>query len=127
MSHELRTPLHAIIGFSEMLLEQMYGELNERQSRYQKHVLDAGRHLLSLINDILDLSKVEAGRMDLDREPFVLSEVLQAGLVVVRERARDRGIGLELCGSGDRHSRWRRAQDQTGDPQSPVERGQVHA
>ena len=66
MSHELRTPLNAIIGFSEVLLERMFGELNEKQDDYLKDIHDSGKHLLSLINDILDLSKIEAGRMELE-------------------------------------------------------------
>src|SRR5262245_39647311 len=69
-SHELRTPLNAIIGFSEVLQQQMFGDLNERQLAYVDDVLEAGQHLLSLINDVLDLAKIEAGRMDLE-----LSEV----------------------------------------------------
>ena len=67
MSHELRTPLNAVIGFSEVLLERMFGELNERQDDYLRDIHSAGRHLLALLGDILDLSKIEAGRMELDR------------------------------------------------------------
>src|SRR5204863_68314 len=70
MSHELRTPLNAVIGFSEVLLERMFGDLNEKQEEYVKDILTSGRHLLSLINDILDLSKIEAGRMELDLASF---------------------------------------------------------
>ena len=66
MSHELRTPLNAIIGFSEVLAERMFGEINDKQAEYLADILESGRHLLSLINDILDLSKIEAGRMELD-------------------------------------------------------------
>ena len=66
MSHELRTPLNAVIGFSEVLLERMFGDINERQEEYLRDILSSGRHLLELLNDILDLSKVEAGRMELD-------------------------------------------------------------
>ena len=66
MSHELRTPLNAIIGFSEVLGERLFGELNEKQAEYTEDILSSGRHLLSLINEILDLSKVEAGRMELE-------------------------------------------------------------
>ncbi len=72
MSHELRTPLNAIIGFSEVLLERLFGELNEKQDDYLKDIHSSGRHLLTLINDILDLSKVEAGRMELELSTFDL-------------------------------------------------------
>src|SRR4029078_11350940 len=66
MSHELRTPLYAVIGFFEALLRRMFGDLNQRQDEYLRDIRDSGRHLLELINEILDLSKVEAGRMELD-------------------------------------------------------------
>jgi len=96
MSHELRTPLNAIIGFSELLQEQMPGELNEQQLGYVDDVLDAGRHLLSLINDILDLSKVEAGRMELDLADVSLRHALESGLTMHAERAARTGIALGL-------------------------------
>ena len=86
MSHELRTPLNAIIGFSEVLLDRLFGDLNAKQEEYLQDVIDSGRHLLSLINDILDLSKVEAGRMELEVERFALPEILENGLTMVRER-----------------------------------------
>ena len=66
MSHELRTPLNAIIGFSEVLAERMFGDINDKQAEYLADIRESGRHLLSLINDILDLSKIEAGRMELE-------------------------------------------------------------
>jgi len=72
MSHELRTPLNAIIGFSEVLTDRMFGELNEKQEEYRKDIYASGAHLLSLINDILDLSKIEAGRMELELTDFHL-------------------------------------------------------
>ncbi|HEX9868237.1 MAG TPA: response regulator [Candidatus Tectomicrobia bacterium] len=96
MSHELRTPLNAIIGFSEVLLERLFGELTAKQEEYLGDILDSGRHLLSLINDILDLSKVEAGRMELELSRFSLPEVLEIGLTMVRERANHHGIALNL-------------------------------
>jgi signal transduction histidine kinase/HAMP domain-containing protein len=96
MSHELRTPLNAIIGFSEVLLQRMFGELNPKQDEYLQDVLSSGRHLLSLINDILDLSKVEAGRMELELARFDLPQAMQDTLVLVRERAARHGIELHL-------------------------------
>src|SRR5205823_3437078 len=77
MSHELRTPLNAIIGFSEVLFERMFGEINEKQAEYLADILESGRHLLSLITDILDLSKIEAGRMELDRSDFNLPGAIE--------------------------------------------------
>jgi signal transduction histidine kinase len=94
MSHELRTPLNAIIGFSEVLTEQMFGDINDKQAEYLKDILESGRHLLSLINDILDLSKIEAGRMELDQTDFDLPSVVDNALILVRERATRRGITL---------------------------------
>jgi signal transduction histidine kinase len=96
MSHELRTPLNAIIGFSEVLLEKMFGEVNEKQLDYLQDIHSSGRHLLSLINDILDLSKIEAGRMELDMAEFELRPALENAMTLVRERAQRHGIALEL-------------------------------
>jgi signal transduction histidine kinase len=96
MSHELRTPLNAIIGFSEVLHEQMFGELNERQLAYVEDVLEAGRHLLSLINDVLDLAKIEAGRMELELSPVAIPDVLTSAVSMHSERASRGGIGLAL-------------------------------
>jgi len=96
MSHELRTPLNAILGFSEVLLERMFGDLNEKQAEFIQDILGSGRHLLSLINDILDLSKVEAGRMELHCTPFNLPLAIESAVSVVRERASRHGIALSL-------------------------------
>jgi signal transduction histidine kinase len=96
MSHELRTPLNAVIGFSDVLREHMVGDLNEQQDDYLDDILGSGKHLLSLINDILDLSKIEAGRMDLELEAFAVGEALDNGMSMVRERALRRGVSLRL-------------------------------
>jgi len=94
MSHELRTPLNAIIGFSEVLSDRMFGELNEKQEEYLKDIYASGTHLLSLINDILDLSKIEAGRMELELSDFDLPTAIENALMLVRERAGRRSIAL---------------------------------
>jgi signal transduction histidine kinase/CheY-like chemotaxis protein len=96
MSHELRTPLNAVIGFSDVLLERMFGELNERQEEYVRDIRDSGRHLLELINEILDLSKVEAGRMELEPAAVSLPGLLENALAMVRERAARHGIAITL-------------------------------
>jgi signal transduction histidine kinase len=92
MSHELRTPLNAIIGFSQVLRERMFGELNAKQEEYLDDILSSAYHLLSLINDVLDLSKVEAGQVELEVAPFSLREALESGVVMVRERATLDGV-----------------------------------
>jgi GAF domain-containing protein/anti-sigma regulatory factor (Ser/Thr protein kinase) len=94
MSHELRTPLNAIIGFSEVLLQGIFGEVNDKQREYLGDVLSSGKHLLLLINDILDLSKIEAGRMELELATFSLAPALDGALTIVRERAARHGITL---------------------------------
>jgi signal transduction histidine kinase/putative methionine-R-sulfoxide reductase with GAF domain len=96
MSHELRTPLNAIIGFSEVLGERLFGELNEKQAEYTDDILTSGRHLLSLINEILDLSKVEAGRMELELATFDLPLAIDNARTFVRERATKHGINLDV-------------------------------
>jgi len=92
MSHELRTPLNAIIGFSEVLIERMFGDLNEKQDEYLKDIFASGRHLLSLINDILDLSKIEAGKMELELTRFDLPAAIDNALTLVKGRAANHGI-----------------------------------
>jgi signal transduction histidine kinase len=94
MSHELRTPLNAIIGFSEVLLERLFGEVNEKQADYLNDIHSSGKHLLTLINDILDLSKIEAGRMELEPSSFEVSSALSNAMTLVRERAQRHGIAL---------------------------------
>ena len=96
MSHELRTPLNAIIGFSEVLLERMFGELNERQDEYLHDILNSGKHLLELLNEILDLSKVEAGRMELEVSVFPLRGAIEHAIALVRERAALHSIAVTL-------------------------------
>jgi signal transduction histidine kinase/DNA-binding response OmpR family regulator len=96
MSHELRTPLNAVIGFSDVLLDRMFGALNERQEEYVRDIRDSGHHLLELINEILDLSKIEAGRMELELGAVSLGELLHHGVAMVRERAERHGISLDL-------------------------------
>lgn len=96
MSHELRTPLNAIIGFSEILQDQKFGEINEKQQRYVNHILTSGKHLLNLINDILDLSKVEAGKMELTPSDFKITEMMKQSLVLIKEKSLKNRIRLNL-------------------------------
>jgi signal transduction histidine kinase len=96
MSHELRTPLNAVIGFSEVLQDRLFGDLNDKQAEYVTDIHTSGRHLLALINDILDLSKIEAGRMELQVTTFALSDVLENAVALARERATRQGISLRL-------------------------------
>jgi signal transduction histidine kinase len=97
MSHELRTPLNAIIGFSQVLREEMFGEVNPKQAEYLDDIVSSGNHLLALINDVLDLSKVEAGQVELEIAPFSLREALERGVGMVRERATRDGVQIVLA------------------------------
>jgi signal transduction histidine kinase/ActR/RegA family two-component response regulator len=96
MSHELRTPLNAVIGFSEVLLDRMFGEINERQDEYLRDIRNSGKHLLELLNEILDLSKVEAGQMVLEPSTFVVSTTMESTLAMVRERATQHAIAVTV-------------------------------
>jgi CheY-like chemotaxis protein len=101
MSHELRTPLNAVIGFSEVLLERMFGEINERQEEYLRDIWNSGRHLLELLNEILDLSKVEAGQMVLDPSTFSVPSAIEYTLAMVRQRAATHAITIEVAIADD--------------------------
>jgi len=101
MSHELRTPLNAIIGFSEVLADKTFGELNERQLKYSNNILNSGRHLLQLINDILDLAKVEAGRVELMLETFNVAKALSEAQSIVKTLANKKRISLDFYASPD--------------------------
>ena len=96
MSHELRTPLNAVLGFSEVLLERMFGDINERQEEYLRDIWGSGKHLLELLNEILDLSKVEAGRMDLEVSRFAVREALEYGISLIRERAATHSLHVSV-------------------------------
>src|SRR5262249_35264334 len=96
MSHELRTPLTAVIGFSELLLEEVVGELNSEQKEYLREVVQSSEHLLGLINSILDLSKIESGRMGLNVEPFSLAETIREVRGTVRALLKKKGIQMEI-------------------------------
>ncbi|MDD5286613.1 MAG: ATP-binding protein, partial [Desulfuromonadaceae bacterium] len=96
MSHELRTPLNSVIGFSEVLQDQLFGLMNKKQQEYVNNILTSGRHLLSLINDILDLSKVESGKMKLELSTFSLRETVDAALVMLREKALKGGLSIHM-------------------------------
>jgi signal transduction histidine kinase len=96
MSHELRTPLNAIIGFSQVLQQRLFGDINAKQEEYLGDILSSGNHLLDLINDVLDLSKVEAGQLELEMATFSLPGALERGIVMVREPAAKNGVQLML-------------------------------
>jgi two-component system, NtrC family, sensor kinase len=96
MSHELRTPLNAIIGFSQVLRQRLFGPINEKQEEYLDDILSSGNHLLDLINDVLDLSKVEAGQVELEVATFSLREALERGVMIVREPAMNHGVRLSV-------------------------------
>ena len=98
MSHELRTPLNAIIGFSEVMLAGITGEISEKQEEYLNDIHASGSHLLRLINDILDFSKIEAGRMDLELESFDLSTAIDNATALIKERAMRHQITLQRDG-----------------------------
>ncbi len=103
MSHELRTPLNAVIGFSEVLEDELFGPINEKQHEYVNNILASGKHLLSLINDILDLSKVESGKMVLDLTEFSLHEAVESSFIMLKEKALKNGItlGIDLSPEAD--------------------------
>jgi PAS domain S-box-containing protein len=94
MSHELRTPLHTIIGFTELLEEELEGPLNEKQRRFAQHIHRDSQHLLALINDVLDLSKIESGRLELKHETFVFIEALEDTISSIRPRAEAKSISI---------------------------------
>ena len=96
MSHELRTPLNAVMGFSEVLIDQTFGELNEKQIEYLRDIHASGSHLLSLVSDILDLSKIETGQLDLELTSFDLKKVIANALVLIRDRATLRGVRVSM-------------------------------
>ena len=101
MSHELRTPLNAVLGFSEVLLERMFGEINQRQEEYLRDIHGSGQHLLELLNEILDLSKVEAGRMELQYSTFDLRSLLEDAASMLRERAALHSIDVRIEAGDD--------------------------
>jgi signal transduction histidine kinase len=101
MSHELRTPLNAILGFSQVLRDEMFGPVNEKQAEYLDDIVSSGNYLLALINDVLDLSKIEAGQVELDVQPFSVREALERGVVMVRERATEDGVDVALAADPD--------------------------
>ncbi|HSW36542.1 MAG TPA: ATP-binding protein [Candidatus Limnocylindrales bacterium] len=96
MSHELRTPLNSILGFSEVLQDQIFGEVNDKQAEYLAYIRDSGKHLLDVINDILDVAKVESGTMDLDSTQFSLNQLLQSSISMFTERAKKHSLQLTL-------------------------------
>jgi signal transduction histidine kinase len=103
MSHELRTPLNAIIGFTEVLQDQLFGPLNKKQENYMTNIQSSGRHLLSLINDILDISKVESGKMTLDLDKLNISILCRDIMTMLMKKANNQQVSLhcDVCSSMD--------------------------
>ena len=127
MSHELRTPLNAVLGFSEVLLERMFGDINERQEEYLRDIHGSGQHLLELLNEILDLSKIEAGRMELEYSSFGLRSLLEDAAAMLRQRAAEGGVGITVdVADGRRPRPLRRAAGQADRAQPDDQRRQVH-
>ena len=96
MSHELRTPLTSILGLSEVLQEEYFGKLNSKQKEYLNDIHESGQHLLLLINDILDIAKIEAGKMELELGPVVVKELLENSLIMIKEKAGKHNIKLDV-------------------------------
>jgi signal transduction histidine kinase len=96
MSHELRTPLTSILGLSEVLQEEYFGKLNSKQKQYLNDIQESGQHLLLLINDILDIAKIEAGKMELELGPVVVKELLENSLIMIKEKAGKHNIKLDV-------------------------------
>jgi signal transduction histidine kinase len=96
MSHELRTPLNSIIGFSDVMRSEMFGPLNDKQKEYASDINESGVHLLALINDILDLSKVEAGKMEIDKRPFSLKGTIEVVMQLVRGQCAESGVRIQF-------------------------------
>ncbi|MCG6551742.1 MAG: ATP-binding protein [Candidatus Magnetominusculus sp. LBB02] len=96
MSHELRTPLNSVIGFSQVLIDRLYGELNAQQEQYLNNILNSGNHLLALINEVLDLSRIEAGKMELERSLFRIGQLINSSAAMFKERAMAKNIKLTV-------------------------------
>lgn len=94
MSHEIRTPLNAIIGFAELLADESWGELNDQQRSFVTRIIDAGQHLLQLLNDVIDLSKVEAGTIELDAQPVAVNELVEQAARVIKGTARNASVSI---------------------------------
>ena len=95
ISHELRTPLNAVIGFSDLLLEKFFGDLNDKQTEYVHYISDSGMHLLSLINDLLDISKAEAGKMELELSGVNIQDLVEHSMIIIKEKALKHGISFD--------------------------------
>ena len=127
MSHELRTPLNAVLGFSEVLLERMFGDINEKQEEYLRDIHGSGKHLLELLNEILDLSKVEAGQMELEYTLVDVPTVLEYAASMLRERAAAHSIALRVeIGDGVGQVEVDELRLQAGRAQPGEQRGEVH-